>query len=295
MISTFTTVFPFVYTLTRGGPGYATYLLDYYVYDAAFFGGSFGYASAIGMVLLRDRQRRLRPGVLAAAPREGPHDAKPSAGDRQAEALVAVVAACSACSRSLSLYPFVFVTFTAFKIQAGLRRRSGRPALGADARIPRAGADHRQHARLPAQFADRRRRRGACSCSSSPAWPAMRSRSSSSAARALILLGIICLLAVPAAVVMIPLYRTVSQLGLMNSHLGPDAHLYRAATAVLDLSHDQLLQRPAARDHRGGADGRRRTDPRVPHHRACRLRRRRFRPWRRSTSSGSSTSCCSAS
>lgn len=35
-----------------------------------------------------------------------------------------------------------------------------------------------------------------------------------------ILLGIICLLAVPAAVVMIPLYRTVSQLGLMNSHLG---------------------------------------------------------------------------
>jgi ABC-type sugar transport system permease subunit len=52
MISTFTTVFPFVFTLTRGGPGYSTYLLDYYVYDAAFFGGSFGYASAIGMVLL---------------------------------------------------------------------------------------------------------------------------------------------------------------------------------------------------------------------------------------------------
>lgn len=37
---------------------------------------------------------------------------------------------------------------------------------------------------------------------------------------AMILLAIICLLAVPAAVVMIPLYRTVSQLGLMNSHLG---------------------------------------------------------------------------
>lgn len=35
-----------------------------------------------------------------------------------------------------------------------------------------------------------------------------------------ILLGIICLLAVPAAVVMVPLYRTVSQLGLVNSHLG---------------------------------------------------------------------------
>ena len=36
----------------------------------------------------------------------------------------------------------------------------------------------------------------------------------------LILLGIVCLLAVPAAVVMIPIYRTVSQLGLLNSHLG---------------------------------------------------------------------------
>jgi ABC-type sugar transport system permease subunit len=52
LISTFTMVFPFIYTLTRGGPGYSTYLLDYYVYDAAFFGGSFGYASAIGVVLL---------------------------------------------------------------------------------------------------------------------------------------------------------------------------------------------------------------------------------------------------
>lgn len=36
----------------------------------------------------------------------------------------------------------------------------------------------------------------------------------------LILLGIVCLLAIPAAVVMIPIYRTVSQLGLLNSHLG---------------------------------------------------------------------------
>jgi ABC-type glycerol-3-phosphate transport system permease component len=36
----------------------------------------------------------------------------------------------------------------------------------------------------------------------------------------LILLGIVCLLAIPAAVVMIPIYRTVSQLGLLNTHLG---------------------------------------------------------------------------
>jgi ABC-type sugar transport system permease subunit len=52
LISSFTAVFPFIYTLTRGGPGYSTYTLDYYVYDKAFFGGGMGYASAVGVVLL---------------------------------------------------------------------------------------------------------------------------------------------------------------------------------------------------------------------------------------------------
>jgi ABC-type sugar transport system permease subunit len=52
LISSFTAVFPFIYTLTRGGPGYSTYTLDYYVYDKAFFGGAHGYASAVGIVLL---------------------------------------------------------------------------------------------------------------------------------------------------------------------------------------------------------------------------------------------------
>ena len=52
VISSFTAVFPFIYTLTRGGPGYSTYTLDYYVYDKAFFGGAMGYASAVGVVLL---------------------------------------------------------------------------------------------------------------------------------------------------------------------------------------------------------------------------------------------------
>lgn len=52
LISSFTAVFPFIYTLTRGGPGYSTYTLDYYVYDKAFQGGALGYASAIGVVLL---------------------------------------------------------------------------------------------------------------------------------------------------------------------------------------------------------------------------------------------------
>jgi ABC-type sugar transport system permease subunit len=52
LISSFTAVFPFIYTLTRGGPGYSTYTLDYYVYDKAFQGSALGYASAVGVVLL---------------------------------------------------------------------------------------------------------------------------------------------------------------------------------------------------------------------------------------------------
>jgi ABC-type sugar transport system permease subunit len=52
LISSFTAVFPFIYTLTRGGPGYSTYTLDYYIYDKAFQGSALGYASAIGVVLL---------------------------------------------------------------------------------------------------------------------------------------------------------------------------------------------------------------------------------------------------
>ena len=51
LISTFTAVFPFVYTLTNGGPGYSTYILDFDVYQEAFGSSSLGYASAIGVVL----------------------------------------------------------------------------------------------------------------------------------------------------------------------------------------------------------------------------------------------------
>ena len=50
---------------------------------------------------------------------------------------------------------------------------------------------------------------------------------------------------------MIPLYRTVGQLGLINTHLGLALTYTALQLAVLDLSDDQLLQRPAARDHRG--------------------------------------------
>jgi ABC-type sugar transport system permease subunit len=50
-ISSFTAQFPFIYTLTQGGPGNSTYVAEFYMYDKAFIGGSPGYASAIGVTV----------------------------------------------------------------------------------------------------------------------------------------------------------------------------------------------------------------------------------------------------
>jgi ABC-type sugar transport system permease subunit len=51
VIASFATLFPFVYTLTQGGPGYDTYTAEYDVYQTAFNNGTFGYGSAMGVVL----------------------------------------------------------------------------------------------------------------------------------------------------------------------------------------------------------------------------------------------------
>jgi multiple sugar transport system permease protein/raffinose/stachyose/melibiose transport system permease protein len=52
MIASFTAFFPLIYALTGGGPGFATYTVDFDLYQEAFTGGQLGYASAIGVVLL---------------------------------------------------------------------------------------------------------------------------------------------------------------------------------------------------------------------------------------------------
>ncbi len=52
VIISFTAVFPLIYSLTRGGPGNATYTVDYTLYVEAFGNGHLGYASAIGVTLL---------------------------------------------------------------------------------------------------------------------------------------------------------------------------------------------------------------------------------------------------
>lgn len=53
VIWTFTGLFPFIYTLTNGGPGYETTTIDYMIYLKAFVTGSqLGYASAISVIML---------------------------------------------------------------------------------------------------------------------------------------------------------------------------------------------------------------------------------------------------
>lgn len=52
LIISFTGVFPLVFSLTRGGPGFSTYVVEFDLYQEAFSNGNPGYASAIGIVLL---------------------------------------------------------------------------------------------------------------------------------------------------------------------------------------------------------------------------------------------------
>jgi ABC-type sugar transport system permease subunit len=52
LILSFTSLFPLIYTLTAGGPGSATYTVDFDLYKEAFTLGALGYASSIGVALL---------------------------------------------------------------------------------------------------------------------------------------------------------------------------------------------------------------------------------------------------
>lgn len=52
VIVSFTAFFPLIYTLTQGGPGFASYTADFDLYQEAFGDGRLGFASAIGVVLL---------------------------------------------------------------------------------------------------------------------------------------------------------------------------------------------------------------------------------------------------
>lgn len=53
MVWTFTSAFPFIFTITNGGPGYETTTLDYMIYTKFYqAGANFGYASALAVILM---------------------------------------------------------------------------------------------------------------------------------------------------------------------------------------------------------------------------------------------------
>jgi ABC-type sugar transport system permease subunit len=51
-ITAFAFMFTYIYTITNGGPGYDTYVSEFYIYEQAFANQNLGYASAIGMTLI---------------------------------------------------------------------------------------------------------------------------------------------------------------------------------------------------------------------------------------------------
>jgi ABC-type sugar transport system permease subunit len=51
IIVVFTAQFPLVFTLTRGGPGHSSTVLEYLIYQRAFVTGSLGYGAAMGVIL----------------------------------------------------------------------------------------------------------------------------------------------------------------------------------------------------------------------------------------------------
>jgi raffinose/stachyose/melibiose transport system permease protein len=50
-ITAFAYMLPYIFTITGGGPGYATYATEYYIYDAGFSSQQLGYAAAMGVIL----------------------------------------------------------------------------------------------------------------------------------------------------------------------------------------------------------------------------------------------------
>jgi ABC-type glycerol-3-phosphate transport system permease component len=51
-ITAFAFMFTYIYTITNGGPGYDTYVSEYYIWNQAFTNQNMGYASAVGLTLV---------------------------------------------------------------------------------------------------------------------------------------------------------------------------------------------------------------------------------------------------
>lgn len=51
-ITAFAFMFTYIYTITNGGPGYDTYVSEFYIYNQAFTNQNMGYAAATGVLLV---------------------------------------------------------------------------------------------------------------------------------------------------------------------------------------------------------------------------------------------------
>ena len=51
-ITAFAFMFTYIFTITNGGPGYDTYVSEFYIYNQAFTNQNMGYAAAIGVTLV---------------------------------------------------------------------------------------------------------------------------------------------------------------------------------------------------------------------------------------------------
>lgn len=51
-ITAFAFMFTYIYTITNGGPGYDTYVSEFYIYNQAFTNQNMGYAAAAGVLLV---------------------------------------------------------------------------------------------------------------------------------------------------------------------------------------------------------------------------------------------------
>ncbi len=48
----FAFMFAYIYTITNGGPGYDTYVSEFYIWNQAFTNQNMGYAAAVGVFLV---------------------------------------------------------------------------------------------------------------------------------------------------------------------------------------------------------------------------------------------------
>ena len=176
-ITAFAYMLPYIYTMTGGGPGYDTYVTEFYIYDAAFQEQHSATPAAIGVVARRDHHRaRLLPDPDAHAGTRAMSDVRPRPAGRRlvprqhfariprehrtpgrmAQLVSAwALLAPRRSSRCTSWSP------ARSGPQADWNNSRTRAADDAQPRRVQAGLDRREPRHLPAQLGDRHRRHGA--------------------------------------------------------------------------------------------------------------------------------------